>query len=315
MLFIAMILDAILGEPDWAWKRVPHPAVLMGRMVGALDRMLNRGGMRQVKGIIALTLSIIIVWIIARLLSLDIFFGVFEVIGAAILLAQRSLMDHVRAVASGLGLSLASGRTEVAKIVGRETAELNKSGVARAAIESAAENFSDGVVAPAFWFALLGLPGMAIYKVVNTADSMIGYHTEQYEEFGWAAAKLDDLLNWIPARISAVLIIASSVLRKRDRWGDGIVAAFSTRFDAVMEDAPRHRSPNAGWPEAATAYALDIALSGPRVYDGRKTTDPFVNEDGEKALKAANIVETVQLLWRSWGVMLVLIGITTLTFV
>ena len=309
MLFIAMILDAVFGEPDWAWKRVPHPAVLMGRMIGTFDRVLNRGGTRRAKGIMALGLSIIIVWIVARLLSLDIFFGVFEIIGAAILLAQRSLMDHVRAVESSLDLSLDFGRAEVAKIVGRETATLDEAGVSRAAIESAAENFSDGVVAPAFWFILLGLPGMAIYKVVNTADSMVGYRTERHEEFGWASARLDDLLNWIPARISAALIIAASVLRKRDRWGDGIITAFSTRFDAVMEDAPRHRSPNAGWPEAATAYALDIALSGPRVYDGERSTDPFVNQDGEQALNASNILETVQLLWRSWGILLVFAGI------
>lgn len=314
MLFIAMIVDAVLGEPDWLWKRLPHPAVLMGRMVGALDRVLNRGGMRRAKGIIALVLAIIIVWFIARVLSLDLFFGVFEVIGAAILLAQRSLMNHVRAVASALGLSLDFGRTEVAKIVGRETAEMDEPSVTRAAIESAAENFSDGVVAPAFWFLLLGLPGMAIYKLVNTADSMIGYRTERYEEFGWAAARLDDLLNWIPARISAVLIVAASVLRRRDRRGSGIITAFSTRFDAVMEDAPRHRSPNAGWPEAATAYALDIALSGPRVYDGKKTTDPFVNENGEQALKALHIIATVQLLWRSWGIMLVIVGVATFIF-
>ena len=314
MLFIAMIIDAVFGEPDWAWKRVPHPAVLMGRMIGALDRALNRGELRRAKGVIALIVSIIVVWIIARLLSLDIFFGVFEVIGAAILLAQRSLMDHVRAVAAALGLSVEFGRTEVAKIVGRETDTLDESGVARAAIESAAENFSDGVVAPAFWFLFLGLPGMAIYKVVNTADSMIGYRTERYEEFGWAAAKFDDLLNWIPARISAALIVLGSVLRKRDRWGDGIIAAYSTRFDAVMEDAPRHRSPNAGWPEAATAYSLDIALSGPRIYDGEESSDPYVNEDGEQELKASDIIDTVQLLWRSWGALLAIVIIGFVIF-
>ena len=314
MLAIALILDAILGEPNWAWKRVPHPAVLMGRLIGWFDRTLNRGDMRRAKGVVTLVLSIIVVWFFARLLSLDIFFGVFEVVGAAILLAQRSLMDHVKAVAAALGLSLDFGRTEVAKIVGRDTATLDEPGIARAAIESAAENFSDGVVAPAFWFVLLGLPGMAIYKLVNTADSMIGYRTERYEEFGWASANLDDLLNWIPARLSAALIVLGSVLRKRDRWGDGFVAAFSSRFDAVMEDAPQHRSPNAGWPEAATAYALDIALSGPRIYEGEETMDPFVNEDGEQALKRTDIVETVQILWRSWGAMLAIVIIATVLF-
>ena len=263
MLALALILDALLGEPERLWLRVPHPAVLMGRAVEALDRSLNRGQGRRAKGVAALAVLVVGAWAIARILSLDLFFGVFEVLGAAILLAHRSLMDHAQAVGAALGLSLDFGRREVAKIVGRETAGLDETGVARAAVESTAENFSDAVVAPAFWFALLGLPGIAVYKAVNTADSMIGYRTERHGEFGWAAARLDDLLNWVPARISAFLIVLASVLRKRDRWGDGPVAAFSTRFDAVVEDAPRHRSPNAGWPEAAVAYALDISLSGP----------------------------------------------------
>ncbi len=314
MLAIALVLDAVLGEPDWAWKRVPHPAVLMGRMIDALDRALNRGNGRQIKGMIALALMILPVWVIARLLSLDLFFGVFEVLGAAILLAQRSLMDHVRAVGTALDTSLNAGRRSVAMIVGRDTAALDETGIARAAIESAAENFSDGVVAPAFWFALLGLPGIMIYKVVNTADSMIGYRSERYAEFGWAAAKLDDLLNWIPARISAVLIVFAGIMRKAGRRTDPPLTAFSRRFDAVMEDAPRHRSPNAGWPEAATAYSLDLALSGPRIYEGQQTQDPFVNEYGKDTLAARDVEATVRLLWRAWATLATIVVIPTLLF-
>ena len=309
MLALALMLDAVFGEPDWLWKRAPHPAVLMGRVVGALDRALNRGTGRKAKGIAAVALMIVIAYIPARLLSLDLFIGVFEVIGAAILLAQRSLMDHGRAVAAALSLSPDMGRREVAKIVGRETATLDGAGVSRAAIESGAENFSDGVIAPAFWFALLGLPGIVIYKMVNTADSMIGYRTERYEDFGWAAARLDDVLNWVPARLSALLIVLAGVLRRRDRRGAGVITAFSTRFDAVLEDAPRHRSPNAGWPEAATAHSLDIALSGPRVYDGRPTDDPFVNDEGRKALGPDDIEATTRLLWRAWAVLLVPVAV------
>lgn len=312
MLTLALILDAILGEPDSLWKRVPHPAVLMGNWIGWLDRTLNRGGGRKAKGVLALLALMLPVYIVARLLSLDIFFGVFEVIGAAILLAQRSLMDHVRAVATGLQASLRAGRGAVAMIVGRETAAMDESDVSRAAIESAAENFSDGVVAPAFWFALLGLPGIALYKAVNTADSMIGYRTERHEEFGWAAARLDDLLNWAPARISALLIALAGALPRRTRPGQSAPSAFFARFDTVLADAGLHRSPNAGWPEAAAASALGIALSGPRTYDGVRTADDFVNEGGRRTLTGNDIVATVHLLWRSWGLMLACVAIPTL---
>jgi len=312
MLALALILDAIFGEPDWLWKRVPHPAVLMGRMVTALDRALNRGAARKAKGVLAVILLIAPIWLIAKLLSLDIFLGVFEVVGAAILLAQRSLMDHVRAVAAALDSSLNSGRYSVGLIVGRDTAGMDETDVARAAIESAAENFSDGVVAPAFWFAVLGLPGIALYKAVNTADSMIGYRTERYERFGWAAARLDDGLNWVPARISAVLVVLAGILRKQGRRGTSPVAAFSRRFDAVMAEAPLHRSPNAGWPEAATAHSLDIALSGPRRYDGVLTDDPYVNGGGRKALGAQHIHATVALLWRGWAILAGVVVVGTL---
>jgi len=315
MLMLAMILDAVFGEPDWLWDRVPHPAVLMGKLVDALDRALNRGAGRRAKGVIAVIVLILPIFIIARLLSLDIFFGVFEVIGAAILLAHRSLIQHVRAVAGALGLSLEEGRRAVAMIVGRDTAELDETAVARAAVESAAENFSDGVVAPAFWFLLLGLPGIAIYKAVNTADSMIGYRNDRYEEFGWAAARLDDALNWIPARISAALIVVAGMFRKGEEDAeDGPFARCSRRFDAVMVEAPQHRSPNAGWPEAAVAYSLDVALSGPRVYDGVETHDEYVNAYGREDMEAADVDAATGLLWQTWGVLFALIALPTLLF-
>ena len=312
MLALALLLDAIFGEPDALWKKVPHPAVLMGNWIGWLDGTLNKGGLRKAKGVIALILLLIPVYIVARMLSADIFFGIFEILGTAILLAHNSLMDHVRRVAASLGSSLKSGRFAVSRIVGRDTSQMDESDVSRAAIESAAENFSDGVVAPAFWFLLLGLPGIALYKAVNTADSMIGYKNEKYGEFGWASARFDDLVNWIPARISAVLICFAGVLRRKDRRGAGMIDAFSVRFDTVLAEARLHRSPNAGWPEAAAATALNVALSGPRSYDGKMTQDSHINPTGRRELVGDDVERCVTLLWRSWGVLFVLAAILAL---
>jgi adenosylcobinamide-phosphate synthase len=213
-----------------------------------------------------------------------------ELVAAAVLLAQRSLVDHVRAVADGLRLSLGDGRHAVAQIVGRDTTAMGEADVARAAIESAAENFSDAVVAPAFWFLVAGLPGLLLYKLTNTADSMIGYRTERHREFGWAAARFDDLLNLIPARLSAVLVAAS--LGQLRAWRE------------IAADARLHRSPNAGWPEAAMARGLGVALAGPRSYDGQIRDYPFVNDAGRTAIGAPEIDATCAALWKSWSVAL-----------
>ncbi|MEM9754416.1 MAG: adenosylcobinamide-phosphate synthase CbiB [Pseudomonadota bacterium] len=297
-LAAALILDAIFGEPRWLWSRVPHPVVLMGRLVDVGDRLLNRGAWRRVKG------ALWVVVLAAAALGLGFAIAalpygpVWETIGAAILLAHRSLVDHVRAVADGLAQGLAEGRTAVARIVGRDTREMDESAVARAAIESAGENFSDGVVAPALWFAALGLPGIFLYKIVNTADSMIGHKTEKHLEFGWAAARLDDVLNWAPARFTAVLIAAAH----RDR----------TAWRIIRRDAPLHRSPNAGWPEAALACALDAAVSGPRSYGGRIEDHPFVNREGRHDLSHEDVYEAYAALWRVWGEFLIVVTIVGL---
>lgn len=217
MLLIALLLDGAIGDPDRIWRRVPHPAVLMGRMIAALDRWLNSDAdpdeLRRMKGALALAL-LMLPWAAGGAFLAAAPLGpVWEIIGAAALLAHRSLVDHVRAVADGLREGLDEGRDAVAKIVGRDPQALDEIGVSRAAIESAAENFSDGVVAPAFWFLLAGLPGIAVYKALNTADSMIGHRTPRHEAFGWAAARLDDFANWIPARIAAVLLFVAGL-----RW-------------------------------------------------------------------------------------------------
>lgn len=291
LLVVALLLDAALGEPEWLWSRLPHPAVLMGRAVATLDRWLNRGAARVAKGALALALLALG----ALLLGAAIAWAgpVAEAIAAAILLAQRSLTDHVRAVALGLTASLQDGRDMVARIVSRDTRNMDEAQVARAAIESAAENFSDGVIAPAFWFLILGIPGLILYKTVNTADSMIGYRNARYEQFGKAAARADDLMNLIPARLTGLMIAVFT-----GQMGD---------WRAIVADARRHKSPNAGWPEAATARALDVALAGPRSYDGQMRALPWVYGSGHRNIGAAEIRAATRLLWRVWLVFLLLV--------
>ncbi len=206
------------------------------------------------------------------------------------LLAQRSLVDHVNAVSRALRISLGDGRRAVAMIVSRDTAQMDASAVSRSAIESAAENLSDGVIAPAFWLLIGGLPGLLAYKIVNTADSMIGYRTPRHEQFGWAAARLDDVLNWIPARCTALLIALSHF--GLTSWAD------------IRSDAAKHRSPNAGWPEAAMARRLGVAIAGPRAYDGEMHDFPFVNAAGRKTLSPDDIDTTCRALWQSWALCL-----------
>ncbi|MCP5074745.1 MAG: cobalamin biosynthesis protein [Rhodobacteraceae bacterium] len=300
MLLIALILDAVFGEPDWLWSRIPHPAALMGRGINWLDEALNKGSMRQAKGILAIAVLSITAVLIGAVIQRLPDFGVLEIIFAAILLAHRSLTQHVEDVAVALRSGLSTGRESVSMIVGRDSKQLDESGVARSAIESAAENFSDGVVAPAFWFLLLGLPGILLYKVVNTADSMVGYKNREYAEFGFGAAKLDDLLNWVPARITAAMICLINLDREA--------------FETARVDADLHRSPNAGWPEAAMAGVLGVALSGPRSYEGKMTEDPYINSHGKRQLGPADIEDSVAILNRTWLCLVAVLGFIALVF-
>ena len=285
LLVPALLLDAAFGEPNWLWSRLPHPAVVMGRAVGWLDARLNTGENRKAKGVLALLVLVFGAGLVGAVIAALPDGGLLEVLAAAILLAQRSLVDHVRAVGDALRLSLADGRRMVARIVGRDTSALDEAGVARAAIESAAENLSDGVVAPALAFLFFGLPGLMIYKITNTADSMIGHRTPRHEQFGWAAARFDDLLNWIPARLTAALILLTH-----------------GRFDPapVLRDGPLHRSPNAGWPEAAMAVVLNVSLSGPRSYNGVMTAFPWVWPEGRADPGPDQIDAACSALWRAW---------------
>ncbi len=298
ILLLALLLDALFGEPEWLWGRVPHPAVLMGRLIGWCDDRCNRGGGRRLRGVMVVGLLSAAALGLGAAIAAVPDFGVLEVLVAAVLLAQRSLADHVGAVGAALRLSLGDGRRAVARIVGRDVAAMDGPAVARGAIESAAENLSDGVVAPALWFLVAGLPGLLFYKIINTADSMIGYRTERHAEFGWAAARLDDLLNLIPARVTAVLIAV--VL---GRWDAGRV---------ILRDAPLHRSPNAGWPEAAMAVGLGIQLSGPRSYEGRMRDFPVVHPEGRAEIGSAEIDAAAAVLWRCWGGLAVLCALLAL---
>lgn len=296
ILIAALLLDAVMGEPKWLWSRLPHPAVLMGRVVDVLDRSLNRGAHKRLKGVISVIVLILVAGLIGWGLAL--LGPIVEILVAAILIAQRSLVEHVRAVADALRLSVGEGRRLVAMIVSRDCSGMDQSQVARAAIESASENLSDGVVAPALWFLLLGLPGLLIYKFINTADSMIGYRNERYEQFGWAAARLDDLLNLLPARLTAFLIAGLS--HKLRRWPD------------IMADARRHKSPNAGWPEAATARALNIALAGPRSYHGQLQDLAWVNPNGRQEIGPRDIDAAVRVLWGVWLTFLLAVAVWAL---
>ncbi|MEO0831218.1 MAG: adenosylcobinamide-phosphate synthase CbiB [Pseudomonadota bacterium] len=299
VLVWAMLLDAALGEPRWLWSRLPHPAVLMGRAVDWADAKYNaKGEGTRQRGALAILVLCLVAALAGWILSLH---WMVELLVAAILLAQRSLVQHVQSVAVALEENLPAARRAVAQIVGRDTKEMDEPSIARAAMESASENLSDGVVAPVFWFLIAGLPGMAVYKMVNTADSMIGYRTPRHEKFGWASARLDDLLNLIPARLTALVIAAlGGVL---ERWSQ------------IAKDARLHRSPNAGWPEAALAQSLDVSLSGPRSYHGKPRDFPWVHASGQREAMASHVEDTVSMLWQVWAVCLacvVLIGLATL---
>ena len=292
ILFLALVLDRIVGDPDTLWRRVPHPVVLFGKAIGAMDRLFNEKRLSPetrrfngAAGIAALlAASVFLGFVLHRLLMpLGLLGMAVEIIIVAIFLAQKSLHDHVRAVSVGLReVGIEGGRLAVSMIVGRDPATLDEPAVCRAGIESLAENFSDGVVAPALWYALFGLPGLFAYKMLNTADSMIGHKNEKYLDFGWASARLDDLANWPAARLSIFFIAAGA-------WAAKGKAAARAAIGAALRDASLHRSPNSGWPEAAMAGALGIGLAGPRIYGGTRVDEPMMNASGRTVATVADI--------------------------
>lgn len=297
LLFLALLVDKAIGDPPGLWQRVPHPVVLFGKAVAAADRRLNKGGAGpaslKVRGVLAIALPTVLA-LACGLLASAIVSGLWmvgvliEIAIVAVLLAQKSLADHVQAVADAMSADgLAGGRRAVALIVGRDPQTLDASGVSRAAIESLAENYSDGVVAPAFWYVLLGLPGIFAYKMINTADSMIGHKSDKYLYFGWASARFDDLVNLIPARLSALLIALGAATT------EGVVAA-RRAFRTARVDHGKHRSPNSGWPEAAMAGAIDLQLAGPRIYGGVLVNEQMLNIGGRSHASSGDIRRAVK---------------------
>ncbi|MEO0909580.1 MAG: adenosylcobinamide-phosphate synthase CbiB [Pseudomonadota bacterium] len=317
LLLIALVIDWYLGEPEFLWSRLPHPVVFFGKVVSYLDKALNHKEhtpqQQYRNGSLAFGLMMVVALFVGLGLAhlvdrLGIFGFILEVFVVFVLLAQNSLAKHVIAVADGLdNEGLKGGQTAVGMIVGRDPELLDKPGVCRAAIESLAENFSDGVVAPAFWYLVFGLPGIIIYKMINTADSMIGYRNEKYLWFGRTAAQVDDLANWIPARISSLFIACGAGLLRGGK-------AFKHAMLVALRDSALHRSPNAGWPEAAMAGGANIALGGPRIYQNEIVQQAYLNGAGKRLLNASDIRETVDIFSMACFTIWVIIGVLAVIF-
>lgn len=296
LAFLSLLIERLVGYPDWLFRRIGHPVTWIGSLIALLDRKWNREqgsfSNREAKGVLALVVFLGVTVSISLalqnvLLVLPLGLLLVAVVGAS-LPAQKSLEQHVEAVATALeSEGLEGGRRAVSMIVGRDPDQLDEAAVCRAAIESLAENFSDGIVAPSFWLGLLGLPGGAGYKAINTADSMIGHRTPRHEAFGWASARVDDLVNLPASRLTACLFIVAAIFVKG--------ASPQGALRAVARDAKHHRSPNAGWPESALAGALGFALAGPRSYGGQMIQARFMGEGGRRNLTAVDIRQALKL--------------------
>jgi adenosylcobinamide-phosphate synthase len=315
LTLLALLLEIMIGYPDRLVRAIGHPVTWMGRVIAALDGCLNRDSAppaaQRMAGAIAVLILIAGVGMIAFMFErglLRLPLGWFAAaLLASTLLAQRSLHEHVARVATGLEQDgIAAARAAVSHIVGRDTEPLDQAGVARAAIESLAENFSDGVVAPAVWMVVGGLPGAAIYKAINTADSMIGFRTPRHAAFGWAAARLDDLVNLPASRLAALLIVAAAGLTRG--------ASATSAWRMLRRDAHRHRSPNAGYPEAAMAGALGLALAGPGRYGGALVDDAMMG-DGRRDAGAADIRAALKLYRHADAILIGLVAVLTFGFI
>ena len=310
LAFLSLIAELAFGYPDRLVRAVGHPVMWIGKLIAWLDEMLNRDSdddnHRRAAGVLALVVLLLAAIIPAQLVAWLVGLIPFGIVGVAIiassLLAQRSLGAHVAAVAAALETGgLAEGRKAVSMIVGRDPERLDEAGVSRAAIESLAENFSDGVVAPAFWLAIGGLPAAAAYKAVNTADSMIGHRNKRHQAFGWASARFDDLVNLPASRLSALLLVAAAFFTTG--------ASAENAWRAVLRDAGKHRSPNAGWPEAAMAGALGLSIAGARHYGGVLVNDAEMGAGGRREANAADIRRALALYRAADLILVALIGL------
>jgi adenosylcobinamide-phosphate synthase len=308
---LALLIERLVGYPDMLARRIGHPVQWIGALIAGLDARLNpqdRPGSR-LAGIMALFVLLIVTGCLAVAIAVALrklpYGWIAEALIATPFLAQKSLHDHVQAVADGLDRSLCEGRNAASRIVGRDPELLDRSGVARAALESLGENASDGIVAPAFWLAFLGLPGIVLYKAINTADSMIGHKSPRYLAFGWASARLDDLVNLPGARLTAVIFALAALFSHR--------TSASAAFASMIRDAHRHVSPNAGWPESALAGALGVKLGGPRAYGGRQVELATMG-DGKTELDATDIRGGLSLYGRALVLLTALAVLLALVF-
>ncbi len=309
----ALLLDALFGYPGWIFRKIGHPVTWVGALIGLAGRRLNKGHgpvNRKLFGlltVICVAAAASATGLLVQMAASSLPFGwVLTSIAASTLFASRSLHSHVRDVERALRTGgLETGRRAVSHIVGRDPETLDCHGVARATIESLAENASDGVTAPVFWFAVLGLPGLAAYKAINTADSMIGHRTPRHEAFGWASARLDDLVNLPASRLTAALFVLAAMFCEASPGG---------AIKAVFRDAHRHRSPNAGWPEAAMAGALGLKLAGPRSYGGVAIPDAYMG-GGRMDASAKDIGRALGLAKIAWLILFAAIAVCALVTV
>lgn len=300
---VALLLEAAFGYPNALYTRFGHPVTWIGALISTLDNRLNRESMtdfaRRADGVLALLIvagaAAALGYALERWAASSWLGWVVSIAAAASLFASGSLYRHVADVATPLEQGdIEASRKMVGRIVGRDTAQLDAAGVARAAMESLAESASDGVVAPLFWFVCLGLPGLAAYKAINTADSMIGHRTPRHDAFGWAAARFDDLVNWPASRLAGFIYGLAAALRGEDAYG---------AFRAMARDARHHRSPNAGWPESALAGALGLKLNGPKLYDGAIENDAYMG-DGRRDATAADVRRALALSRVGWLILI-----------
>ena len=315
-LLLGWLLDLLLGDPSW----LPHPVVGFGKVIAFGERHLNKGSHRKLKGallavsLIAATYGLIL--ILLECLSFcrnDVMTLLREIICALIVffcLAGTTLIREVREVFLALDRSLDEGRRQVARIVGRDTSELSSQEVRTAALETLAENLSDGVIAPLFWFMLLGAPGMLAYKMVNTLDSMIGYRTDRYRDFGCWAARIDDIANYIPARLTALLMIVPKLITINPRGGNRFLTFHFSLFTFVYRNGRKHASPNSGYPEAALAGILDCRFGGPHYYFGELFDKPYIGEN-DRPLTTADMRTAIRVN-RTAEVLMMLIVTATL---
>lgn len=291
---IALLFERRFGYPQALFGRIGHPVSWIGAVIADLEKHLNRSGRRDRKLRGSFTLFLVLLVVAAVTVPLALVLRalpggfVIEALLASTLLAQKELARSVRAVAFALHAGIDEARAALSHIVGRDTSALDEPAIARAAVESLAENASDGVTAPLFWLVIAGLPGAALYKAINTADSMIGYRNERYRDFGFAAARIDDAVNWIPARLTGALLALAAPFAGGKTGG---------ALSAMRCDARRHASPNAGWPEAAMAGALGFKLGGPRSYGGGEIAGAWLG-NGRAALGSDDIVRALELYRR-----------------